>query len=107
MAEPQFDPRSEEQADRESAQRAFVHPGDLLDGPTFAAEHPREVEMFRRLVFICMPARATYGGARRCEATYRRMVATVYLIAPEVFDGMRREEIARAVGLSMRAFDKQ
>jgi hypothetical protein len=101
-------PRSENQGERTAAFRAYRHPADEI-GP-FDAEHAHAgVEIFARLVYMCMPdpkSRA-HGGGDRWKASYRRMVALVYLISPEVFEGMTEDEIARELEMSPRGFDKQ
>ena len=82
---------SEPNADDDEAYiRSFV---GKLDG----------ADLFRRLVIQCMPPR-TYGELRRWEAGHRRMVALVFRIAPEVFEGMTERELAARLGIRERAF---
>jgi hypothetical protein len=92
------------------AAAGFTHPGDLIDAeeatPDAAqATGPAFGEVFRLMMAACLPPRA-YGDMRRWASGYHRMCALCYRIAPEVFDGATRAEIASKLGISMRAFGK-
>lgn len=90
----------------------WKHPGDQIDEIDQAraaveSSDGNTLEVIRKLMLMCVPSRQTYGGARRFEAGWRRMVAICYRVAPELFEGMDHQSVAKMVGLEVRAFRKQ
>lgn len=92
------------------AAAGFTHPGDLIDAEEAApdavqAAGPAFGEVFRLMMAACLPPRA-YGDERRWASGYHRMCAMCFRIAPDMFEGATRAEIAAKLGISMRAFGK-
>lgn len=74
------------------------------EGLAFADEQ-QGVEAFRRLLFLCLPPQ-TYGQVRLGPAAQRRFIATVYVVAPEVFGGKSQGEMADMLGMREDQFKK-
>lgn len=102
--------RDERAADAEAA-KDWVHPAEGLDeGAASAADAvppalPSDVSILKTLIELVVPP-AHYGAIRRWEAGHHRLVVMVYVIAPEYFPGMSREDLGRALGLCPRALAK-
>ena len=62
-------------------------------------------EAFNRLVYMCVPPK-TYGQVRLGQATHRRFIATVWVVCPEVFEGMSQAEMGETLGMSEDRFKK-
>lgn len=85
-------------------------PPDPLDQDTYLKTFAGKLEvadLFRRLLIMCLPPKATYGGQRRFHAGYHRMVALTYRLAPELFMGMHQDELALSLGITRQAFLRQ
>lgn len=86
----------------------WEHPADAMEGEQTPppALSPGDSAIFRALIDLVVPP-AHYGRMRRWEAGHHRLVVMVYVIAPEYFPGMSREDLGRALGLCPRALAKQ
>ncbi len=89
----------------------FVHPGDAIDAretrrASAAAPGPRFGDVFAAMNAACLPSRS-FGVERRWLAGYHRYVAVCYRVTPEMFENMTRTQIAKRLGISLRAFGKQ
>ncbi len=60
-------------------------------------------DAFKRLIYLCVPPK-TYGQVRLGPAAYRRFIATIWIVTPEVFEGRTQEQMAEMCGMSLRAF---
>lgn len=103
--------KEKELRDTDGAAGSFVHPGDAMDGPDSVdspldplAIEPRDAEIVRRLLVMCLPWRMPYKGGRKWQACYTRMVVIAYVVAPEMFDNVKQVEIARFLNLSVQSF---
>ena len=90
-------------AANEAAIEAWSHPGEAAESAGEQAPIVSEAEaaVFRALIEMIVPP-AHYGTMRRWKAGHHRLVVMVYMIAPEYFNGMTREELGRALGLTER-----
>jgi len=93
----------------DEADESWVHPAEAME-PGEAPDPGAGVDLFRRLLAACLPAKGygvRMGKAKHLQACYHRMVATSYVVSPELFNGMAPKEVAAAIGLSWWAFRKQ
>jgi len=78
--------------------------------PTEAARAPEAIglELGRALLESCVPPLPYRGGrVDLATAVGRRFIATVYALAPEVFEGRRQVEMADLLGITDRAWREQ
>lgn len=94
---------SSDGANNQAAIDAWVHPGDAVEsaGEQTPLVGEAEAAVFRALIEMIVPP-AHYGTMRRWKAGHHRLVVMVYMIAPEYFNGMTREQLGEALGLSER-----
>lgn len=93
----------------DEADESWVHPAEAME-PGEAPDPGAGVDHFRRLLIACLPTKGygvRMGMAKHLQAGYHRMVATTYVVSPELFPGMKPKEVAKAIGLSWWAFRKQ
>ena len=82
----------------------FFHPGEPPASAAAFAGKRESADIFRLLLYACMPAR-TYGDVQQNKQAFHRMVAITYRLAPEVFRGQTARRIAKRLGISREAFD--